>query len=200
MSKLSVNLQENNMSRESINQAVTEILGDKLFGETQKAQFETYLDQLKKDGKTGLSGQDLHVQALRNSFGTGVFNLNVESQVVERAKVLEGAKRKKDGEVPALPGTEEPEVKKEIVPPSLGLFNNAGPAKGTDAGKGEKAVSVTEGELGEALKAERAAFDRDGGQVKGGGTGTGPALSDVAAATNSGSNRSAGPGAGNMPR
>jgi hypothetical protein len=169
------------MSQEAVNQAVREALGNDAFPKNVETTVNSQV------GKTGAYDVDTHLNALKVALGTGTLNPNVEYQIRQRVKTL--TKSQEDGKgVPPAPGLGGPHsnIPQANPVPDAGLVNTTGPYKGTDAGKPQRAVQmVPDGSPGVNAE-QKAAFAKDGNVVKGGGNPAGPALSDVAAATNSG--------------
>jgi len=144
--------------------ALKEALGEDFMTSAQEDGVVKRASQLRQADKN-MTEDDSIVEALKEAYGTGVMNVNLTNQFKVRAQ---GLRDNPKGRPLASGGV----VKKQSSKLDLGPTHNSGPLTGSDAGKDEKALSITDG-LGDHVMADqKEAFES--GRTK--GAGGGPAV------------------------
>jgi hypothetical protein len=200
------------MSQEHVTQAIKEAFGEANYSKSVQEQVKRNVDKMKKDG-VQLDDLELQLAAARETYGVGMFNPNVERQIRARVHALQ-----KSGDTPA-PGSGKsgpvdpartsaasaapnanPQGQGKDVPQTP-VANPTDPNVRVDA-QGHPTRNLKENTEGDVNAQQKAQFEKNPNAAVHGGTNnpgtTGGAISDVAAATNSGNTGSGGAGAGNV--
>lgn len=122
----------------NIFKAVKQALGENFMTGAQESGIVKRASQIRS-GDPNISEDDAIVQALKEAYGTGIMSVNLTNQFKQQAKSF--------GESTNEPVFSPPSpVKKTVYKQDLGPVHNSGPLTGSDAGKPEKALSITDGQ------------------------------------------------------